>query len=171
MLWGWQDSSIPTFQTAHCNTHSSTATYTAYRRNTPKLLWINHPDLKYSIQKLHLSCEKEGNGTDYTACPCVIKKPVVAAAQDGRGKVPLAQAVAQLLAPRLNDLTRGSSTCTACCFSQCSPGVEASNAHCKNARGLQPAELFTLTQNTCFPILLVCFLMQCCWRRAMRTTE
>lgn len=111
-----------------------------------------------------------GQLSNYTACLCVIKETCSVCSPGWGATAPLAQAVAQLVAPRVSDLAGGSSACIACGSCQCSPAVEASNAHCKNASGLQPAELCTLAQNTCFPILLVCFLKQCHWRRAVRVT-
>lgn len=151
--------------------HGSTATYTAYRRDTPKLLWIHHPYVKHSTQTLTFSCEKEGRKmgqlSNYTACLCVIKETCSVWSPGRRATAPLAQGWHSWW---LQGWT----------ISQEAPlplllevpvSAEASNTHCKNARGLQPAELCTLTLNTCFPILLVCFLKQCCWRRATRTTE
>lgn len=66
--------------------HGSTATYTAYRRDTPKLLWIHHPYLKHSTQTLTFSCEKEGKWDSFqiTQPACVsLKKPAVSGAWDG----------------------------------------------------------------------------------------
>lgn len=56
--------------------HGSTATYTAYRRDTPKSLCIHHPDLKYSIQMLNFLVKRKEMGqlSQDTACLCVIKE-------------------------------------------------------------------------------------------------
>lgn len=57
------------------------------------------------------SCEKEGNGTAFndTTPLCVIKETCSVWSPGRRATAPLARAVAQLVAPRLKDLTGGSS--------------------------------------------------------------
>ena len=71
--------------------HGRTATYTAHRRDTPKMLWICHPDLKYSIWKLEFFLWKTRKWDNFqtTLLACVLlKKPRKPATAQGKSATP-----------------------------------------------------------------------------------